>query len=112
MKGEWFFANLYNYYFSIKLFFMRKLFFILFCAIIFKGYSTDKMYSLIIAYTFGNIEQGYDHTNKIIVYVDGNRVTESVPEVESVANAVRILLKSGTHKVKVENWVLYKGKWE
>jgi hypothetical protein len=89
---------------------MKFLFACLCSLTVFTGFS--KTYYLTIYYTFKNIETGYDHTNKVKVYVDDTKERESVPKIESVENSVRVELSEGSHDIKIENWVLYKDNWE
>ena len=65
-----------------------------------------------IDYIFKNVESGYDHKNKIVVYVDGDKIGESGVKLESEKNTYNFEIKAGTHDIKIVNFALYEGKWE
>lgn len=68
--------------------------------------------SLTVNFKFMNVEPGYDHTTKCIVYVDGEVMGESSEAAQTKANAVTVSVPSGTHDLKVVNMALYNGTWE
>ena len=72
----------------------------------------SQTYNVIIQYSFKHIEEGYDHPNKIIVYVYNVKAGESGSKKESETNALRIPISAGMHTVKIENWAYYNDKWE
>lgn len=67
---------------------------------------------LIIEYGFKGIEEGYDHTTKAYVYVDGTKVMETPEHKQSKDQSFSLEVPSGEHQVKVELWALYQGVWE
>ena len=89
---------------------MKCLLAFLFSLTVFCGFSES--YYLTIRYSFTKIESGYDHKNKVIVYVDGDKERESVPKIESEENSVRVKVSEGSHDIKIEDWVFYKDNWE
>lgn len=67
---------------------------------------------LTIKWTFKNVVEGYDHDNKMIVYVDGKRMGESAVFKQTANGTYEVMVTEGAHKVKIENQALYEGKWE
>lgn len=74
--------------------------------------ATAADFNLTVSFSFKGIEEGYDHKNKIIVYIDGEKAGESSVKFESEPNSVRVPISGGPHTVKIENWALYQGDWE
>ena len=67
---------------------------------------------LTVNYNFINIEDGYDHVNKMEVYIDDQLVATSSEKLESVPNSINTKVKPGNHKVKIVNYSMYEGKFE
>ncbi len=67
---------------------------------------------IIIKWSFKNIVEGYDHDNKIIVFIDGKQVKESSVKKESEPNTLKVKVKKGNHNIKIMNYASYEGKWE
>ncbi len=65
-----------------------------------------------IAYTFKGVVDGYDHKNKIQVYVDGTLVGESYAKKETEPNSYSISVPKGKHDIKIINLAFYEGRWE
>lgn len=65
-----------------------------------------------IDYIFKNVVEGYDHKNKIIVYVDGRKVGESGTKLETEKNTFSFDITPGTHDIKIVNMAYYENKWE
>ena len=89
---------------------MKSLFALLLTLTALSGFSKD--YLLTVRFSFKGIEEGYDHTNKIVVYIDDEKAAESTNLLQSEPNSVRVNIAEGKHTVKVENWAYYQGTWE
>lgn len=74
--------------------------------------SVQKMVGVKISWQFKNVVKGYDHQNKMIVYVDGNKSGESSVTKETTPNSMTVMVPKGSHRMRIENWALYEGKWE
>ncbi len=72
----------------------------------------SKPVKLSVSYTFKGIVEGYDHQNKIEVYIDGTLAGTSEVKKESEKNSVTITTSKGKHEVKVINYAFYEGNWE
>jgi hypothetical protein len=68
--------------------------------------------SLTFTYTTVGILEGYDHTSKLVVYEDGNKIAESSAKKESEGNSITIPLSSGTHNIRAVLNSQYEGNWE
>jgi hypothetical protein len=89
---------------------MRSLLALFLLFFVLNSFSADR--TLFINFSFTGIEEGYDHENKIIVYVDGRKTDESSVRSQSKNNFCRIKIPQGKHTIKVENWAYYDGNWE
>ncbi len=65
-----------------------------------------------VTWIFKNIEEGYDHTCKTQVWVDGEMAGESGEFSESEGGTMSVQMSAGTHEVRVVNLALYEGNWE
>lgn len=72
----------------------------------------SKTITVKIDYIFKNVESGYDHKNKMVVYVDGNKIGESASKLETERNTYSFNISSGKHDIKIVNYAYYEGKWE
>ncbi|XOV68040.1 MAG: hypothetical protein ACFHU9_02480 [Fluviicola sp.] len=61
---------------------------------------------------FKNITQGYDHTCKEKIFINGELIFTSKEHPESEILKAKVKLPRGTHNVRIENWTRYKGNWE
>ena len=61
---------------------------------------------------FEDIEEGYDHLTRDVIYVDGKELMVTEERNESKAIKVKIMVPRGKHTIKIVNWVLYEGTWE
>lgn len=68
--------------------------------------------SLVIDWKFSNVVKGYDHQNKIVVYIDGKRVGEAKSSSQQVKGTFKCTVSTGKHAIKVVNFAFYDGKWE
>jgi hypothetical protein len=59
-----------------------------------------------------NIKEGYDHLNRMEVYVDGQLVATSADKLESKKNKVKFQLPPAAQNVRLLNYALYEGTWE
>lgn len=65
-----------------------------------------------VAWSFANIEEGYDHQHRVDVFVDGQKVAESRVAAESVPGELVFPVPPGFHEVRVVDMTLYEGNWE
>jgi archaellum component FlaG (FlaF/FlaG flagellin family) len=65
-----------------------------------------------VQWNFISVENGYDHENKIQVFVDGKLQAESTVFKQTELGKVSMTITPGTHLVRVVNFALYNGKWE
>jgi hypothetical protein len=72
----------------------------------------QKSGKLTIKTKYTGIVEGYDHTNKTQLYVDGRLVGESNQGLESVPSDFTVSLPRGKHTIRIINLALYEGNWE
>lgn len=65
-----------------------------------------------ITWKFANIVEGYDHSNKCEVYIDGALAGTSSVTLETQQNSMTVQVSPGKHAVRVVNYALYEGEWE
>jgi hypothetical protein len=70
------------------------------------------MGSLTFKFSVTNIEPGYDHLSKLVVFEDGNKIGESSEQVESKPNSVTVKLSKGSHNIRAVLTSKYEGNWE
>lgn len=86
---------------------------ILFLALFFAvSAQAQKMAPLKVSWKFENVEPGYDHKNKCVVYVDGEEVAESSATLQTKPNTMKLEVPAGKHVIRVVNFALYEGVWE
>ncbi|MBK7030182.1 MAG: hypothetical protein IPH45_13680 [Bacteroidales bacterium] len=61
---------------------------------------------------YTGIVEGYDHTNKTQLYVDGKLAGESSQGLESVQSDFTVSIPRGKHSIRIINLALYEGNWE
>lgn len=71
-----------------------------------------KPVKLTVKWVFQNVNEGYDHDNKVRVYVDGVQLGESAVYKQSKNGVYELEISKGTHQIKVVNYALFEGKWE
>lgn len=74
--------------------------------------SAQKQASVTVKYSFKNIVDGYDHTTKTTLYVDGQSIATSTPHKESEPASLSAQIPAGKHTIRIENLALYEGNWE
>jgi hypothetical protein len=65
-----------------------------------------------VTWKFMNIVEGYDHTCKTQVWIDGKMAGESGEFSESQGGTFSVNVPAGSHEVRVVNLALYEGSWE
>jgi len=68
--------------------------------------------ALTIEWTFKGVIEGYDHENRMQVYVDGALVETSKSQVQTKPGSFTLAVPAGKHEIRVENYTLYEGEWE
>ena len=61
---------------------------------------------------YTGVQDGYDHINKTMVYVDGKLAGETSEQVQSKPNSCSISVERGTHDIRIVNMANYEGNWE
>lgn len=74
----------------------------------FKG----KHYPMQISWRFINIEEGYDHPSRMLVFVDDVEVGISPQAVESIGGVFEVKIPKGQHRIRIVNQSLIKGVWQ
>lgn len=72
----------------------------------------QKMIPVEIGWKSINIEVGYDHNNKMMIYLDGNKIGESSVSKQSEHNSIKLTVPKGNHEIKIVNYAYYQGEWE
>ncbi|MDH4472958.1 MAG: hypothetical protein QE487_10135 [Fluviicola sp.] len=67
---------------------------------------------LTVTWIYKNVEVGYDHENRMIVYVDGKQMGTSAIFAESKKGSMTVIVPPGQHDVVIENYAFYEGQWE
>lgn len=88
------------------------LFLVLVFASAFTPAAKEKQGTLTFKYSVINIEEGYDHESKLVIYENGNVIGESTVQKESKPNAVTVKLPAGRHNIKAVLNSKYEGNWE
>jgi hypothetical protein len=65
-----------------------------------------------ISYSFANVEAGYDHKTRCILYLDGVEMMTSPSTMESKSGKFTANVPKGKHKIKIVNFAYYNNKWE
>jgi hypothetical protein len=84
---------------------------LLFCLTI-VSVSAQKTGKITVNPKFVGIVEGYDHTCKTQIYVDGTLAGESPEALESKAASFSVQVPRGTHEIYVINLAFYEGNWE
>lgn len=74
----------------------------------FKG----RHYPLIVNWKFINIENGYDHPSRMLVFVDGIELGMSAQSPESKGGTFLVNIPKGTHVIRLVNQAFFEGKWQ
>lgn len=67
---------------------------------------------LIVAWQYLHVIDGYDHDNRMLVYVDGKLAATSAVFRESKKGTVTVDVPFGSHDILIENYAYYEGNWE
>lgn len=65
-----------------------------------------------LKWKFLNVIDGYDHLNKMEIYVDGNLISASPEFYETTLAEHTFKVPTGKHKVEFKNFAYYDGEWE
>lgn len=76
------------------------------------GAQQTKSVKLTVKYKADNIEKGYDHLSRLVLYINGQKLATSLSKPESKSNKLAISLTTGTYVVKAVMESLYHKKWE
>jgi hypothetical protein len=89
---------------------MKGLFLILFLTL--SGLVIGQDREITVTVKFEDIEEGYDHITRDVLYLDGEQLLVTEERHESKAIKFKIMVPRGQHTIKIVNWVLYEGTWE
>lgn len=67
---------------------------------------------LTVTWIYKNVEEGYDHENRMVVYIDGKKVGTSAIFAQSKKGSMTVMVPAGQHDVSIENYAFYEGQWE
>ena len=65
-----------------------------------------------VQWNFINVIDGYDHDNKIQVFIDGKLQAESEVFKQTKVGKVSMTVTPGSHQIRIVDLALYEGKWE
>jgi archaellum component FlaG (FlaF/FlaG flagellin family) len=65
-----------------------------------------------VQWNFISVIDGYDHDNKIQVYIDGKLQAESAVFKQTKVGKVSMSVNPGSHQVRIVSLALYEGNWE
>jgi hypothetical protein len=68
--------------------------------------------SLDVTYVFTGIEEGYDHTHRLEIFVDGQSVGMSPEGLQSKKDHVVVEVPNGPFALRIVDSAFYDGKWE
>lgn len=71
-----------------------------------------KAVPLTVTWIYKNVEEGYDHDNRTVVFVDGKKVGTSDIYKESKKGTMTVMVPAGNHEITIENYAYYEGNWE
>lgn len=74
--------------------------------------SGKKQPKLNVAWQYTNVIDGYDHINRMEIFIDGKLAAISAEGLESQLLECTIPVTKGSHTVKCVNYSQYEGKWE
>jgi hypothetical protein len=74
----------------------------------FKG----KHFPMNISWRFINVEKGYDHPSRMLVFVDDVEVGTSPQTVESSGGTFGVKIPKGQHRIRIVNQSFVKGAWQ
>ncbi len=67
---------------------------------------------LTIDWRFTHVNPGFDHPCKLVVYIDGKRISESKAYKQSQKGILNLEVSEGKHTLKIIALTQYKGNWE
>jgi hypothetical protein len=68
--------------------------------------------SLTFKFSTKNIQKGYDHNSKLVIWENDKIIGESTVKPESKANTVTVKLPKGDHAIRAVLNSQYEGTWE
>ena len=72
----------------------------------------QKDVKLSVDWVFKNIIEGYDHNNKVSIFIDGVLVGESSVGLQSKKNSMTVKVSQGKHDARVVDYAYYQGEWQ
>jgi len=85
---------------------------VFFLAFFFAATAFGQNATLTVTFKFAGITEGYDHTCKSQVWMNGELLGESSEVKESVGGSFTVDIPYGEHTVRVINLAQYEGEWE
>lgn len=68
--------------------------------------------NFVITWKYIHVVSGYDHANKIKVYIDGNLQAESTVFKQTEKGKLSLSITPGNHQIRVVSLAQYEGQWE
>lgn len=93
-----------------KLLLMKSI--ILLCFLLIGTLQLFSQNTIQLKWKFINVEEGYDHNNKVQVYVDNELTATSGSFRESEVSSCSFDVSSGSHEIKMVWLAYYEGTWE
>jgi len=91
---------------------MKKVLLFLLLTAIYPFYSSASEGTLEISWKFLHVLDGYDHLNKIEIYIDGILISTSEPFHESQLAKHTVKVKKGKHRITIKDFAYYNENWE
>lgn len=71
-----------------------------------------KHYTMTVQWKFTNVEEGYDHRSRMLVFVDELEYGASGESIESAGGAFELLIPKGQHRIRIVNQSFVDSKWQ
>lgn len=72
----------------------------------------QKTRTVTVQYKFDNTNEGFDHLNRVVVYVDYQKHTTSKAQKQSIPGKVTFTVPEGEHHIRIVSEAFYEGVWE
>lgn len=82
------------------------------CFVMMMGATQAQKAKLTFTFEWAGIEEGYDHTVKDEIFIDGKLVATTPDHVGSKSISQTVKTTPGMHTIKTVSWTLYEGNWE
>jgi len=76
------------------------------------GLFAQKSCQVRVEFSFANVEEGYDHMNKMVAFLDGEQIAESSALYETMQNSFSFQVPKGIHTLRLMNFAFYNDAFE